>query len=694
MCNSGMRFKLNVIECTNLKLAFEAGKLTKLQAIERLNESLRAGKPATIEELDRRSASFQKLSDRVISQVTGSQNISSTVSVPTQNIVQQIQADEAALTLEQKQEKAQIFKDNCYKSGVATSECDKFVSSGNAYQFVALSPEQIAETIGVPAKSTTAVVVEEEEEEEITASTAKTHDFMGNAQGTVEKIPTLDELNCEEAVKLKLESSASECLEKISSDVMTKAEFERDLALKKIDNHYDELLPRELEKCSKIESRKERIKCRDDVKAKAAETKKDEISDTEIHYAIKKSKFDAFQTTYNEKFKNLLTQECGKNPIGPRHDHRDRATYRRCKRDLKAKFEADNKEEMNGKLVHVNSSELELDLVKENCKKGFFNFISSDYEECIIKQANAAQEIVANEEAEKERILASIREDEAQKAELDMIKKCEQDVRKEINKLLSEDSSNIIGKQFYLTSLKLSKEVLKARGANKKIGTLEDYIKSQNNELEKSGASPEVRKKILGIYQKHGKVGDANTISKQFSSFKSSVYYSRANRLNNDNISAYILADTINNKDTSLTELDAASAWLAANIRSQSGFSDGSAAGNLMNLSVQAYRNINLLYENDDKAKSEIDRKIAKSKADLEKNIGNIKAAVEKKYAELCGPSYFESDCWKQDSFNEKLVSAFTSISKDISKIEMKKGLKGTINGGFKFNFLPRELMK
>ena len=516
------------------------------------------------------------------------------------------------------------------------------------------------------------------------------------AQSQVDKTPTnMLKLKCQEAEKLDVVRSVEKCINNVNKDVLELAKLDKKIEKENIDIHYKELVKAEKKECQKINKRVKRKECKKEVVSKARKSKKEELKLVDASFGIKERKIEKINDLYDSKLSVEIKNKCGRRPFGSRADRSEKAAYRKCKKETKQEFMTTFGDEINAKLAEVNSSDNETKLVAKECSKGLFNIVSNNFQECIDKQVLAAAEIEKEAERLKELALKEEKEKEENMREVANAQRqeCDDLVEKELQDLLSNDQKNIIGRQFHVTSLKLANEVLKKK-SNKKLSSLEELVKDTEKKIVADDENGLMKKKMLNFYRTHGKIDDANYIDSQLTSFKSSVYLAKGKRLNNENISAYILADSIKNESSSFTERDAAAAWLVSKIRKGKNFREGSKEGNLLNMSVQAYRNINLISDSKADSAKIVKEKLASSQESLDKDFKELKSSIEQKYQTQCGADYFESDCWSHDAFNKKLVNTFASISNGMSKIDVNNELKGSIDGNFKFDFVPDEFMK
>lgn len=491
---------------------------------------------------------------------------------------------------------------------------------------------------------------------------------------------------CKEAVLLKIVKTKEKCLENIASDKMEKFEIAREIYISKVEEQLKdekELLLKDCDKNAKGYTKKK--ECREKVRVDILSREKEKKKDFDIAYAVAKSKGIQIEDKYENQFKAIKLERCGRAPFDNHSSaaNYEKIKYRKCANEQKEKFYSSVESERDKLIGDIHVSGQEYMNVRNYCSKGAFDFFTDKYDSCIQNTLND------NIFQEKREPLAELSPGpEIIVKEEDEIN-CEDLVYKEIDNLLQNDNQNILGKLYQITSLKIAKQVVQNMGAKSyPNASLESYITNQK----KYYSAPEA-KKVLDLYRNHGRLLDAKFIEDNI--VTSGVSYHKS-RLDNDKVSAFLLADVYSNPEkTAFNELDAATAWFMGRVSEKSPFKAGSSGSNLMNMSVLVYRNINLLAGSEEDSKSRIDRVLQEQELKLKELFSSLQKDVETKLAQQCG-SYFDSPCWKgvTDVFSNKVARSFVKLGESINSLDIKPGLTGSINGKYKFNFLDKEFRR
>lgn len=491
-----------------------------------------------------------------------------------------------------------------------------------------------------------------------------------------------DDEICDFGVKEKIMKSKEKCLSSINEDKKEKFEIARDAYLSAIENEREATKEARYKECESInESATKRKYCKEGVREELGKLKKEKENDFDVAYSIASSEAERIDHEYEKQFDAIKLEKCGRAPIGHQsiRDDADQRIYRNCVSKEKRDFYSQVKEEKDQKISKIAISDTDYNSVKYNCSKGLFNFVTNNYDECIQDKLERKPASVASGAPKAKSGDSS---SDKKEAAID----CDDLVNKEINELLKEDNENIIGRLYQITSLKIAKQIMDNMGEKKYPNeSLENYISKQ-----KKLHSSEQAQKVLELYRDNGRLLDAKFIEDNI--VKSPSNYKNA-RLDNDNVSAFILADIYSNSEkTNFNELDAATAWFMGRVGENSPFKVGSSGSNLMNMSVLVYRNLNLLSATPEEANNRINRVLSEQDGKIKELFSTLKTNVETKLASQCG-EYFESPCWNggTDVFNKKMARSFIDLGKNINGIEVKQGLSGSINGKYKFNFLAAE---
>jgi hypothetical protein len=184
---------------------------------------------------------------------------------------------------------------------------------------------------------------------------------------------------------------------------------------------------------------------------------------------------------------------------------------------------------------------------------------------------------------------------------------CEDKALKTVYDLLIADNHNAIGIMFELTAMRLAKRALDQKPT---ASTLEDLtsgnIKALKDQLNTADPDHKMADAIQTAYQTFGEPGDLRTVDERFGQdgaaavkrAKNACYFDQTTtrRFRNDETSAYIMAVTVGEPDSGLTDMDAATVWVVERARKEAEKRDpahyaiGKADGNLLNISTRVAR--------------------------------------------------------------------------------------------------------
>jgi hypothetical protein len=213
---------------------------------------------------------------------------------------------------------------------------------------------------------------------------------------------------------------------------------------------------------------------------------------------------------------------------------------------------------------------------------------------------------------------------------------CQDEALKKIYELILQDSSNVMGSLYELTSMRLARRALQ-QGAT----TLEELAKKDVAGLETDLAAKENADKIkagmLSIYESYGKAADLTVVSNDLDASlkkgKDACYWCRGQRLWNDESSAYVLALAVGEKDSDLSDVDAATIWTIEKIRKASAATNpyykfGHEGGNLLNISTRVARYLGRISGGQAAKDDEI-------KADIEAVQKSVTEAIARAYTQV-----------------------------------------------------------
>ena len=196
---------------------------------------------------------------------------------------------------------------------------------------------------------------------------------------------------------------------------------------------------------------------------------------------------------------------------------------------------------------------------------------------------------------------------------------CEDEALQKIYQLLLHDSSNVMGSLYELTSMRLARRAVE-QGAT----TLEEMVKQDAQKMKEKVAaidgSKEFQSQLQAIYESYGKSSDLSVINNDLDTAlkkgKDACYWCRGQRLWNDHASAYVLALSVGEKDSELSDVDAATIWTVEKIRqaaakTNSAYKYGHEYGNLMNISTRVARYLGRIDDGQDATKEDLDAQIS-----------------------------------------------------------------------------------
>ncbi|MBC7397960.1 MAG: hypothetical protein H7333_11000, partial [Bdellovibrionales bacterium] len=180
-------------------------------------------------------------------------------------------------------------------------------------------------------------------------------------------------------------------------------------------------------------------------------------------------------------------------------------------------------------------------------------------------------------------------------------KGCEDAALKKIYDLMLHDQANTLGIMFELTAMRLAKRSLEQMP---KATTFEELTRGNIKTLEKRlngiKSSVEMQKQVKEIYETYGKKNDLKLISKDLNQMMKrnhdACYFSKNQRFQNDEASSYILAVSVGEKDSEVSDIDAATVWVVERARAEAEKTDpehyalGKENGNLLNISTRVSR--------------------------------------------------------------------------------------------------------
>jgi hypothetical protein len=228
---------------------------------------------------------------------------------------------------------------------------------------------------------------------------------------------------------------------------------------------------------------------------------------------------------------------------------------------------------------------------------------------------------------------------------------CENQALNSIYATLLSDKNNVLGTMFELTAMRLAKRALEQQSES---STLEDLasknIALMDNELKQLDSNAAVQKQVMDTYETFGKASDLKQVSDLIPAIKAEINdeKSRANdacyfvkngvkRLNNTQTSAFIMAAVTGEKDSGLSDVDAATTWVFEKFRQSAATTDkrfqiGHPQGNLMNMSTRVARYLGLIKDGRNMTTTQMTAMITQQEGLYQ---DSLKSAIAKGYAKV-----------------------------------------------------------
>lgn len=186
---------------------------------------------------------------------------------------------------------------------------------------------------------------------------------------------------------------------------------------------------------------------------------------------------------------------------------------------------------------------------------------------------------------------------------------CEDQAIDFFKEAIAKDESNILAKQFQLTTLKLAKASIKDNR-----NSLEQEILKISKTINKD--DPKL-KKVDQLYREYGYEND---LSEVLDSMRSASYWKRSTRFYNDDVSAFILLAKDIKPELGLNERDAAITWFMGHISNKASdkFGQTSATANLTNLSSRLAQMTGAFAGRRSLTDSEVSKEIEKIENDID----------------------------------------------------------------------------
>lgn len=238
---------------------------------------------------------------------------------------------------------------------------------------------------------------------------------------------------------------------------------------------------------------------------------------------------------------------------------------------------------------------------------------------------------------------------------------CRDAIDQRLIALIEKDVSGVLAAQLRLTTLKIAVETLK-----KDKNTVEAYLGSEFEALEKADRETKIRQSLLELYRKNELGNDLQRISEKYEKAR---YSNKRLRFRNEELAAYVLAHQKITNDSPYNETDAAILWYQAKVarlKNPSG-KIGTRKQNLLQASTLITQYTGLLAQAKRWTVPELERKIAYYNEAVEGIYRSIAEALTKDLAPVCANAKNCPDC----GISPESVSArFQALLQDWKKIE------------------------
>jgi hypothetical protein len=192
---------------------------------------------------------------------------------------------------------------------------------------------------------------------------------------------------------------------------------------------------------------------------------------------------------------------------------------------------------------------------------------------------------------------------------------------------------------YQITAMRLAARI---QSQAPKARTLEELVQKSVPEMESALSAmktqPEVQKKLNDLYGRYGRLADLEKAQTDLAGViqrvESLYYYKKGRRLMNSDSSAYILATSLGDPASGLSDTDAATVWAMEKIRVAAerrdpAFAIGQADGNLMNVSSLAAIPLGSIKGIERYSADKIKRKIESDEQKISKVIAAAYVAIK-----------------------------------------------------------------
>ena len=220
---------------------------------------------------------------------------------------------------------------------------------------------------------------------------------------------------------------------------------------------------------------------------------------------------------------------------------------------------------------------------------------------------------------------------------------CEDEALKQLHAILLLDKKDkVLARLMELTSMRLARRALKDGDS-----TLEELANKTTehlqSEVDKIPSTKPTQDQLKAIYDKYAKGQDIQAIQDDLNNSlktgKTASYWAKGKtRLRNGNASAFVLAMAIGEKDSGLSEADAATIWVMEKMRLAGAAHDPArykvasakyGEGNLLNISTRVARYLGLIAGGEKATVPELDHKIGDEVKSLQGVIDQASSVIQ-----------------------------------------------------------------
>lgn len=214
---------------------------------------------------------------------------------------------------------------------------------------------------------------------------------------------------------------------------------------------------------------------------------------------------------------------------------------------------------------------------------------------------------------------------------------CDDELRRKLNNLITDDKEGILKKQFELTTLKLAQKV-----QNNNQTTLEDYVQSKAKEIKEKDTSGKIDE-LKKLYANEGKAKSLLKVYEHIDTLKESAdkasYWNKNLRFYNEDASSFLLFEKMMDKESNFNETDVAITWYMQKLTKEN---RGSAKTNQNNLSYNLTKLLGGMSAFKAKSQNELKEKTEKLSKDIDLLMTSTIDALKENLA-MC----FQDGLWK-----------------------------------------------